>query len=215
MCNFLNLSRWWGLDVPAIEAVQCVRPTQSLKYFVAANRTSIAALPRKRTRYLDWPHWELETSRIARWRPSMESGPVYKDNALQSAVSWMHSYLQASAPRVEALPTSLTLPLVQTYLPICPSPKLDGVWDRYWPVRLEFLDLEDATEIEEVSLEPIPAHQTVVDVLIEVQQRTGRRPGWIFYQLKELEDIESFTLGIMVCYKWGTRPIGQWRHGRT
>jgi len=66
----------------------------------------------------------------------------------------------------------------------------------------------DATEIEEVSLELIPAHQTVVDDR-EVQQRTGRRPGWIFYQLKELEDIESFTLGIMLLSKWGTRLIGQ------
>jgi hypothetical protein len=61
------------------------------------------------------------------------------------------------------------------------------------PARV--LRLENATEIEEVSLEIIPAHQTIVDGLIEVQQRTGRRPGWIFYQLKELEDIESFTLG--------------------
>ena len=54
---------------------------------------------------------------------------------------------------------------------------------------------QEHTEIEEVSLELIPSHQTIVDRLIEVQQQTGRRSGWIFYQLKELEDIESFTLG--------------------
>jgi len=112
------------------------------------------------------------------WRPSTSLEPVSLKTMRFNQQSWMHSYLQASAPRVEALPLHhwRCHQRVQTYLPIHP-PKLDGVWDRNGTSPARVLRLEDATEIEEVSLEPIPAHQTVVDVLIEVQQRTGRRPG--------------------------------------
>jgi len=73
------------VDVPAIEAVQCVRPTQSLK-FVAANRTSIAAHPGKEHAILidhteNWKHHGLLM------KTEHGVGPVIKDNALQSAVS--------------------------------------------------------------------------------------------------------------------------------
>ena len=40
---------------------------------------------------------------------------------------------------------------------------------------------QEQTEIEEISLELIHSHQMIVDRLIEIQQRTGRRP-WKAWQ---------------------------------
>ena len=196
-CNLLGE----GLDVPAIEAVQCVRPTQSLVLWLQQIGRALRPYPGKEHAILidhteNWKHhglpdedraWSLEPVSLKTMRFNQqcpECTHIFKP--LPHELKPFRYIIDAATREFK--------PIYQATCPDCQSSmEFEMGTGGISPARI--LRLEDATEIEEVSLELVPAHQIIVDGLIEVQQRTGRRPGWIFYQLKELEDIESFTLG--------------------
>ncbi len=190
-----------GLDVPAIEAVQCVRPTKSLVLWLQQIGRALRPSPGKEHAILidhteNWKYhglpdedreWSLEPVSLKSLRFNQQCpGCDHIFKPLPNEMKPFRHIIDAATREFKPI-----------YQATCPDCLLLMEFEMgaggISPARI--VKLEDATEIEEVSLELVPAHQTIVDRLIEVQQRTGRRPGWIFYQLKELEGIESFTLG--------------------
>ncbi len=194
-CNLLGE----GLDVPAIEAVQCVRPTKSLVLWLQQIGRALRPSAGKDCAILidhteNWKHhglpdedreWSLEPVSLKTLRFNQqcpECDHIFKP--LPHELKPFRYIIDAATREFK--------PIYQATCPNCQNlMEFEMGTGGLKPARTIN---QEHTEIEEVSLELIREHQMLVDRLIEVQQRTGRRPGWIFYQLKELESIETFTL---------------------
>lgn len=189
-----------GLDVPAIEAVQCVRPTRSLVLWLQIIGRALRPSPGKDHAIVidhteNWKHHGLPDE-DREWSLEPVSLKTLRFNQQCSECNHIFKPLPHELKPFRHLIDAATRELKPIYQATCPNCQslieFEMGTGGLKPARTIN---QEQTEIEEISLELIASHQTIVDQLIEVQQRTGRRPGWIFYQLKELEGIESFTLG--------------------
>lgn len=171
-----------GVDIPGIEAIQLVRPTKSLIVWFQAIGRALRPAPNKETAIvidhtdthlnLPWPDdeipWSLDPTRLKNGKWAIDCPECH------------HVFRPTISERDRSLATCPNCNVKFTFKIETSGKKLK---------RLKVVEIVPAnfaefdTDYDEENLE-------IVQALIDYQQEQGYQKGWVYYQLKELPELE-------------------------
>lgn len=171
-----------GVDIPGIEAIQLVRPTKSLIVWFQAIGRALRPAPNKETAIvidhtdthlnLPWPDdeipWSLDPISLKNGKWAIDCPECH------------HVFRPTISERDRSLATCPNCNVKFTFKIETSGKKLK---------RLKVVEIVPAnfaefdTDYDEENLE-------IVQALIDYQQEQGYQKGWVYYQLKELPELE-------------------------
>ncbi|BAZ47345.1 putative helicase (plasmid) [Chondrocystis sp. NIES-4102] len=171
-----------GVDIPGIEAIQLVRPTKSLIVWFQAIGRALRPAPNKETAIiidhtdthlnLPWPDdeipWSLDPTCLKNGKWAIDCPECH------------HVFRPTISERDRSLATCPNCNVKFTFKTESSGKKLK---------RLKVVEIVPAnfaefdTDYDEENLE-------IVQALIDYQQEQGYQKGWVYYQLKELPELE-------------------------
>ncbi len=189
-----------GFDVPAIEVVQCVRPTQSLVLWLQMIGRALRPSEGKNFAQVidhteNWKYhglpdddreWSLDPISLNTLRFSQqcpECDHIFKP--LHHELK-PHRHLDAATFQLQPI-YKATCPNCQTLMEFEMGTGGNG--------SARTLSKDEQTEVEEVTLEASLEHQAIVDQLLATREKKGYKAGWVYYQLLEHKSIKAFGLG--------------------
>lgn len=190
-----------GFDVPAIEAVQCVRPTQSLVLWLQMIGRALRPSEGKEfARIIDhtenWKYhglpdddreWSLHPISLNTLRFSQQCPQC--DHVFRP----LHHELKPH----RHLRDTATFQLKPIYRATCPNCQtlIEFEMGTGGNGSARTLSNDEQTQVEEITLEAHPEHRAIVDQLLGTRETKGYKAGWVYYQLLEHESIKAFGLG--------------------
>ena len=190
-----------GFDVPAIEAVQCVRPTQSLVLWLQQIGRALRPSEGKDfARIIDhtenWKYHGLPDD-DREWSLNPINLTSLQFNQKCPECNHIFKPLPHELKPHRHTRDAITLQLKPIYRATCPNCQTLmefelGTGGNNWT---RTLSNDEQTEVEEVTLEASLEHRAIVDRLLGIRETKGYKPGWVYYQLLEHESIHAFGLG--------------------
>lgn len=190
-----------GFDVPAIEAVQCVRPTQSLVLWLQQIGRALRPSEGKEfARIIDhtenWKYHGLPDD-DREWSLNPISLNTLRFNQQCSECNHIFKPLPHELKPHRHIRDTANFQLKPIYRATCPNCQtlMEFEIGTGGQGSTRTLSKDEQTQVEEVSLEASPEHRAIVDQLLEIREKKGYKAGWVYYKLLEHESIKAFGLG--------------------
>lgn len=199
LCNCGIVSE--GFDVPAIEAIQCLRPTCSLILWLQMVGRSLRPSEGKPYAAIidhseNWKNhglpdedreWSLEPISLKNGRFTQtcpECNHVFKP--LSHETSKPHHHIVDAEGELKAI-----------YRSLCPNCQTQFEFEmgEGQPMGQRQLSVEEAQSIKELPTWVNPENIKLVQRLVAQAKKSNFKPGWIYYRLMELPNIRDFSLG--------------------
>jgi len=206
-----------GFDVPSIEAIQCVRPTQSLPLWLQMVGRSLRPHPGKNHAIII-DHTE---NCISHGLPNEERDWSLEPKSLDTKEKW--TYICSECQHVfKPLPHEQKpfrhewnpkheelIPIIRCSCPDCATVLEFKIGINAEPPPPRKVDIEQAS-IEEVNVEANPLIIELINLLFNIQKRGKYKKGWFHEQLAEVHPQVSLgelnecakLLGIKRSWRW-------------
>jgi superfamily II DNA or RNA helicase len=189
-----------GFDCPAVEAVQICRPTCSLiLHLQMLGRALRPAEGKDFARIIDHTeNWKNHGFPDEDRSWSLDPISLKMGRFVLQCPECEHCFKPLSHEQTKPFRHQLdnTGKLKPLYRSTCPNCLCEFEWEmgQGQPVGMRSIDKE-AGEIQELVIQVNPEHTAIVDQILQIQQQTNRKPGWVYYRLLDHERIKEFGLG--------------------
>ncbi|NEP31737.1 DEAD/DEAH box helicase [Moorena sp. SIO3B2] len=207
-----------GFDLPSIEAVQICRPTRSLIMHLQMLGRALRPAPGKNHAVIidhtqNWSNHGLPDEE-REW--SLDPISLKYGRFILKCPACNHCFKALSHEQLKPVKHIMDKDgnITPMYQSTCPNCCHQFLWQQGEGVGgggSPDIDVE-AGELEEVGIQVNPEFVAYVDEIVENQQSTGKKKGWVFFRLIEHPRIQEFGLGDWryVAKQLGYKPGWAW-----